>query len=138
MKYRGKTKKGKWVEGYYCIASNTHLIIKEDARLVNPCGGLVMDIHPNYYIDRFIKVIPDSVAMSTGLKDKNGKDLDWWEGDLLEEDGGKIMEIVYENGCFWGVWVKHREHKQPLYKLFDWIDAIKKIGTVFDNPELLK
>lgn len=88
--------------------------------------GLFIPFHENLILEQF-----------AGLHDKNGKDLDWWEGDLLREDGGKIMEIVYEDGCFWGVWVKHRENKTSLHVLLGWIDAIEKIGNIHENGDLL-
>ena len=78
----------------------------------------------------------DILMQYTGLKDKNGVDLNWWEGDLLAE-GEKIMEIVHEDGCFWGVWVKHRENRTALHVLAGWAEHIKIIGNIHQNPELL-
>ncbi len=71
----------------------------------------------------------------TGLNDKNGKDLDWWEGDLLA-DGGKIMEIVYRDGCFWAEWVKYPENQTALHVIAAWAEHIKKIGNAHEKPEL--
>ena len=71
-----------------------------------------------------------------GLKDKNGKDLDWWEGDLLK-DGDDIIEIIYDRGCFWAKSAKN-SLKVPLYKVAELARHFKKIGNIHDNPELLK
>ena len=41
-----------------------------------------------------------TVGEYTGLKDKDGKDLDWWEDDLIRVKG-KPHKIIFEDGCFW-------------------------------------
>lgn len=79
-KFRGKTKDGKWVKGWYCQASDRHLIIQSNAQLVNPAGGLVIDPCPNYYINRYVEVIPETVEKFV-CKDKNGKDV-WFDDEV--------------------------------------------------------
>ena len=63
IKFRGKTKSGKWVYGYFWINhySNTHFIMQPSKK------GLPDVINT--------PVIPETVGQCTGLKDKNGKDL---------------------------------------------------------------
>jgi hypothetical protein len=86
---------------------------------------------------RFYEVIPETVGQFTGLKDKHGKDMDWWEGDLIQE-GENIKEIVYLDGCFWLQWVRHKEHKTALYVAQAWAETLNKVGTIHENPELLE
>ena len=39
-------------------------------------------------------------GQNTGLKDKDGKSLDWWQGDKFRIDG-HLYAIVFDKGCFW-------------------------------------
>lgn len=74
--YRGKEKKsGEWVYGWYCKVDDYHLIIPDTSRLVNPCGGLVIDAYPNYYIDRWVEVIPETVKIEVNGQWFNEKEL---------------------------------------------------------------
>jgi hypothetical protein len=91
-----------------------------------------------YCIDPYMREIRNPILMQlTGLQDKNGVDLDWWEGDLLK-DGYKVMKVVYDEGCFWGEWVKHPENRVALRQLAIWSKHITKIGSAHTHPELLK
>ena len=74
----------------------------------------------------------------TGLKGKNGKDLDWWEGDLFQESQGLLKQIIYEDGCFWLQSVKHTTNRTALHFCKEWADNIPKVGNIHENPELLK
>lgn len=92
------------------------------------------------------------VMQSTGLKDKNGKEI--YEGDILnrlmyppDENGnynsipvfikGNQVEVGFNEGCFIG---------KPSYHLWRYIcyydDSTKTdyeiIGNIYENPELLK
>ncbi len=127
-KYRGLTKDGKWVKGWYCKIGNClHYIIPKTAFL------MLYDDHPNKKdIQGFIEVIPKTVGQSTGLKDKNGKDLDWWEGDILKKDNGCLAEIVFDNGCFKGKWIGRPEilplfRFEPYKQCPDWFEVIGNI-----------
>ena len=84
------------------------------------------ETEPNRYI----------LMQFTGLKDKDGKELDWWENDLIA-DGDNIKQIIYEDGCFWLQWTKHTDHKTALFACKEWADSLTKVGNIHDNRNLL-
>lgn len=72
----------------------------------------------------------------TGLKDKNGKDLNWWEGDIFARasDGKVEGVIIYDLGCFWLDRV--RGGRNLLYECIDW--NMCRINNIHQNPELME
>ncbi len=73
--YRGLRKdNGEWVYGYLSAVKHTHC--------ESPSTELLY-IGEDRGSSHF--VIPETVGQSTGLLDKNGVELDWWEGDLLRK-----------------------------------------------------
>ena len=73
----------------------------------------------------------------TGLKDKNGKEID--EGDVWLMNGIKSqpMIVCFDNGKFiskstWGEYLK----RDDGYTYWDFIDG-EVIGNIYENPELL-
>ena len=75
------------------------------------------------------------IEYSTGLPDKNGKDLDWWEGDILELDGGAsgahVIEWDNNGACFMCGGDELLVNVRDGYKT-------EKIGNIHIHPELLE
>ena len=78
-----------------------------------------------------------------GLCDKDGKDLDWWEGDVFD-DAGTLKVIIKDKGCFWFENVKSKR-RFLCYRIAessdDWAHHIKKVGNIHEiheNPKLLE
>lgn len=130
IKFRGKRiDNGEWIEGYYGesfreISSDikTSYIVEMNRR---PKGH---DIQKN------------TLGQFTGLTDKNGKEV--FEGDICNCNYGytsdKIGVVYYEDGCFY-VDDKHPSGNMPLKTLVkNEGNRIEVIGSIHDNPELLK
>ncbi len=84
--------------------------------------------HPGYF----------KVMWPTGLKDKNGKDLGWWEGDIFKRHGQSLpWVIVKEQGCFWFKCPVMKE-RQLCYRVAEYVNQPIKIGDIHSTPELLE
>jgi len=84
--YGGLTKEGKWMYGWYRLITDSHYqkysVIYDDISYAP------------------IEVIPETVGQFTGLKDKNDKNLDWWEGDIFEHPSGLCVIKWYKGGLY--------------------------------------
>jgi len=78
----------------------------------------------------------DSIMQSTGLKDKNGKEI--FEGDIV-----KMSKDVYSESTYYEV-VRHRggayrlESKQHGCELWLRHTDCEVVGNIYENPELLE
>lgn len=137
--FRGLTKGGKLVKGWYFQRGKDSYIINKEGFLHPHIAQPPLEKGPMLLClteEHFIEVIPESVGQSTGLKDKNGKDLNWWEGDIFKcfcTDSQLIL--VYEDGCYW---FKTRTG-HVRYKCYDvitmWSELPEKTENIHEHPE---
>lgn len=103
--------------------------------------GLYFDSKEVQYTDevgilRFIKFENTILMQSTGLKDKNGKEI--FEGDIA-----KMAKDVYSDPTYYEI-VRHRggayrlESNQHGCELWLRHTNCEVIGNVYENPELLE
>ena len=75
--FRGMTKDGKEVKGYYCKVQNKHYIILGNAKVYSivglaPVAGLRLS---GEFLEGFIEVDPESISQFVGIKDENNQDM---------------------------------------------------------------
>ena len=125
-KFRGKNKNNnEWAYGGYVFSKNQHTH-----------DGIIEDIHFIMTTDMvLVQVHPESVGQFTGLRDKNGVDLDWWNGDILENIDRRLIIKWDEEQGLWRLYTPFGSRTITLYKarLHHWI----KIGNIHENKELL-
>ena len=119
--YRGKTKDGEWLYG--------SLILSED-------GSRAFIGHIRFWDDSmpvasYQEVIPATVGQSTGLKDKNGKEI--FEGDILAESQHMLRSVVQwsDSDLAWSI-----GENWPKSEWYDNMeDEFEVIGTIHDEDK---
>jgi hypothetical protein len=71
-----------------------------------------------------------TVGQYTGIKDKNGVKI--FEGDIVMDTDGNVAKVWFDFGCFFTLRGMATKHLRNV------ADDCEIIGTIYDNPELLK
>lgn len=117
--FQGKrTDNGEWVKGYFGV--------EDGSQFESPYGSTRSHIITK---TSMFQVISESVGQYTGVLDMYGQEI--YDHDLIEGDG--IWEVVFIN---YGWCIRNKDGQIYRFAECD-IPACKRIGNMFDNPELL-
>lgn len=72
----------------------------------------------------------------TELKDKNGKEI--YEGDILQNDRGTILKVLFEEGAFCATGTDALNKSRVFSLLYDFYGWSSIIGNIYENQELIK
>jgi len=127
-KYRGLTKEGKWVYGWHFTFQGCS-------------NGQEFTQHLIGDLENHDEVIPETVGQSTGLKDKNIKEI--YEGD--------IILYPWAGGTHSKAYIEYKTYKycSPKYTAMTigddengdeipWDSRAEVIGNIHQNPELME
>lgn len=130
-KFRGRSVEAfseeEWKYGYLIEDEGYSFIINQ-----------VIEANEQYItIGSWCPVNPDTLGQSTGLKDKNGKEV--FVGDIIKCTRGCLHEVYIEKeygGTYFGgmpaVYLK------GLREGYAWTEHEEIIGNIYENPELLE
>lgn len=134
IKFRGKTKQGEWVTGYYVGKSSLNEVAILPPPNVNYDIGYINDSECYY-------CIADTIGQFTGLYDKNGKEI--YEGDILRfgNSPSRVCEVKWNERITAFCIRFYFECNLGVRPLGEWViceRSVAIIGNIHDNPELLK
>lgn len=134
IKFRGKTKQGEWVIGYYVGKSSLDEVAILPPQNVNYDICYINDSECYYCIS-------DTIGQFTGLYDSNGKGI--YEGDILRfgNSPSDVCEVKWNESVAAFCIRFYFEKELGSRPLVEWLQcekSIEIIGNIYDNPELLK
>lgn len=125
IKFRGKRMdNGQWLYG--------------SLHVIDTCGkgytGSAIQVQNGVSRPFSVQVDPESVGQYTGLNDKNGNEI--YEGDVCEDTRGFRFVVGWDDDArFLGRGIGAQ---QEYIRYVGQEPAVKIIGNIYDNPELVK
>lgn len=134
-KYRGLTKDGEWVEGWY--AKRCYAIGSTGPDMVTDVIYDIDDLIP-------IEVIPETIGQYTGFKDSK-RTKEYPEGQEIY-DGDIVKASIYcdekpqELTVQWlgsGFVIEYEDSESDIVLISEFIGSLEVIGDIHSTPELL-
>lgn len=132
--FRGKTRLDSkdWVYGTYHYSEGHSYILSREK-------FIELEGRQTLHEKEVVEVIGSTVGQYTGVDDEKGERI--FDGDLVDNSALR-WRVRFDRGCFCGdPFLGELEQKGELKSLLIALRAIqgaRKIGNVFDNPELIK
>ena len=130
--FRGKNKKGEWIEGY--LSWDNKISYKN----TNVCAGQAYFDGTDFYTIESCVINLKTLGQFTGLTDVNGTKI--FEGDICHHAETNEVIVIEWHPLTGYVWTR-RDKEDTLYgcgSFYDVAHKIRIIGNIHDNPELLE
>ena len=127
---RGKRKdNGEWEYGWYCKNEELHYIIPDTSSTFNARINPEDLASEHFVLEGLVEVDPATVGQFAGLCDGDGKELDWWEGDVFDHPSGKCV-IKWHQG---GLYMHGSGGYTPVWDAANWAVLPTKVGTIHEK-----
>lgn len=119
-----------WMKSLKCMCDVTN--ISFDSKFVDIC----QQGDTERYTEMSVEFDEITLMQSTGLKDKNGKEI--FEGDILKSNK-YTTSVFYERGAY-RVKLRRTPNTTVTMDVIFFIQKYKTkiVGNIYDNPELLE
>lgn len=104
-----------------------------DVSLIDLKKGVLVGEHWEFGETNFMSFDEIELMQSTGLFDKNNKEI--FEGDVvsIDTDEFDLLFVKYESGIYWLM-----DDEECVEHLSDYYKYVSIVGNIYENPELLE
>jgi len=104
-----------------------------DVSLIDLKKGVLVGEHWEFGETNFMSFDEIELMQSTGLFDKNNKEI--FEGDVvsIDTDEFDLLFVKYESGIYWLM-----DDEECVEHLSDYYKYVSIVGNIYENPKLLE